>query len=381
MLIAYLVGALLVLGYVLVIGTYLYYWKQARSPAIPEDYRGSVLISVIVPARNEQENIRCCLDSLSKQDYPGEAFEIIVVDDYSTDRTAAIVAQTTRSNLTLLKMSELLDTPPVVAFKKKAIELGIARAKGRLIATIDADCEAPPNWLRSLAYQFEKKGAVFVAGPVGFHRERTPLEKFQSLDILGMMVITGAGIQGGFMHMCNGANLAYDRQAFYAVKGFDGIDHLASGDDMLLLQKIAARYPGRIAFVKDRAALVLTRAKPDLNSFFGQRLRWATKSAAYREKLVTAILGVVFLYCGYLAVTLLLIPFLGESMIFLFLLMLLVKCLADYWLLSKATAFFERRDLLKSFFRSQLYHILYIIIVGAAANLVKTYEWKGRKVR
>ena len=375
------IGICLILGYLLIIRLYLFFWRKAHLQQLPQGYTGSTFISIIVPARNEAKNILSCLDSLFRQEYPEEAFEIIVVDDHSTDDTAHIVAGLSRSNLRLLKMSELPTVSTTIAFKKKAIEWGIVNAQGRLIATIDGDCLAPRNWLNHLAYQFEKKDAVFIAGPVGFHRETNALERFQSLDFLGMMLITGAGIRGGFMHMCNGANLAYDREVFEAVNGFAGIDHLASGDDMLLLQKIAKRYPGRIAFVKSREALVLTLAKPDLSSFFNQRLRWATKSATYQEKQVTALLGVVFVYCCYLGLILLLIPLMGWSAVGLFFGLLAVKSLADYWLLLEATAFFNRPDLLKSFPKSQLYHILYIIIVGIAANLTSSYEWKGRKVR
>ena len=110
------------------------------------------------------------------------------------------------------------------------------------------------------------------------------------------MGVTGAGIYGRFMNMCNGANLAYEKRAFYAVEGFNGIDKIASGDDMLLLQKMAKHFPNQVGFLKNKNATVLTNAKPDLKSFYQQRIRWASKSGNYQELQILFILALVFFF-------------------------------------------------------------------------------------
>ncbi len=376
-----IISLIIALVYVWIIGLYLSNWRQLPSSVLPEDFRGETFISVIVPARNEAHNIASCLDALLRQDYPSDLYEVIVVDDYSTDETSSITQSFRSDRFHLIQLSKVLDHPPALAFKKKAIEVGIRRAKGTLIATIDADCMAPREWLRYLAFQLEKHNAAFIAGPVSFYQEANRFEKFQALDFLGMMIITGAGIQGQFMHMCNGANLAYTRVAFERVDGFAGIDHIASGDDMLLMQKVVEAYPEGISFIKAKEALVLTKAKPDVQSFIRQRVRWATKSNSYREKQVTAILAVVFLLCTFIVASFLLIPFWGWPAVGLFSGLLIVKTLADYRLLSEATRFFGRRDLMVNFCVSQVFHVLYIVLIGVIANLRKEYEWKGRRVQ
>jgi cellulose synthase/poly-beta-1,6-N-acetylglucosamine synthase-like glycosyltransferase len=195
------------------------------------------------------------------------------------------------------------------------------------------------------------------------------------------MCVTGAGIHRRFMNMCNGANLAYPKHIFYEVNGFEGIDHLASGDDMLLMQKIAQRYPDRIAYIKNPAATIFTKAKPTLKSFLQQRIRWTTKSTSYQEWRVTFILAMVFFFCCSIVFSLLLIPFIGKTAVWLFAISFFIKMTMDYFFLKNMARFFGRLDLMKTFFSSSVLHLLYIVVVGILGNFIKKYEWKGRRVK
>lgn len=370
------------LAYFFLISYFLRQWRRlpvtfptGKPPADP------VPISVLVPARNEAGAIGDCLDALFRQTYPESAYEVIVIDDYSTDSTPDIVQRYQRSGLRLIKLAEHLPAPPPVAFKKKALETGIAEAKGALIVTTDADCITPPDWLSIIASHYRDKEPAFIAGPVGFHREQNELARFQSLDYLGAMVLTGAGIRAGWMHLANGANLAFPKSVFEEVGGYTDIDHLASGDDMLLLHKIAERYPFRISFLKSPAALVRTEAKPDWRAFLQQRLRWATKSSVYREWEVTAVLALVFFLCWAILLSPLLLLFYGAAAIAIPGILLGFKVWSDYRLLREGSRFFGRPELMRHFWVSQGLHIAYIAVVGLTANLVKEYEWKGRRVR
>ncbi|MEI9943927.1 MAG: glycosyltransferase [Chitinophagaceae bacterium] len=115
----------------------IYYWQSWKSIPnfIPGNGRSSIKISVIIPARNEEENIGKLLNALNEQTYPKESFEIIVVDDHSEDGTTNIVSTFPRVKLISLKDDN------INSYKKKAIETGIAAATGELIVTTDADCE------------------------------------------------------------------------------------------------------------------------------------------------------------------------------------------------------------------------------------------------
>jgi len=302
---------------------------------------------------------------------------VYVVDDHSTDQTA-VIAQQFADQFPQINFIQLTEESQFS--KKQALSAGIKAGRGKLIVCTDADCEVPADWLQFFSSYFEAKQAVFIAAPVNFHRERNLLERFQSLDFLGMMLITGAGIHQAWMHMSNGANLAYTREAYESINGFEGIDHLASGDDILLMQKMVQAFPNQIGFLKNTGARVYTTAQSSWSGFIQQRLRWATKSSVYPEWKITLALAVVFFSCWMILVSLVLaiwdIRFLG-----LFLFQISIKSGIDYIFLKKASQFFNRGDLMSSFFPAQVLHILYIAGIGLMANLFKTYQWKGRKVR
>ena len=381
---AYLILSLwLSLFYGYLIACALRVWKTLPIWTPPPDFHPDVTISVIIPARNEADNIFQCLRALAAQSYPAHLFEVIVVNDHSTDNTAEIVQrwQQQRPQIQLLHLADFLPNQPINSYKKKALEMAIARAQGELIITTDADCIAPRHWIWLLAAFYRTTGAKCIAAPVNFHQERNLLERFQSLDYAGTMILTAAGIHTRAMRLGNGANLAYLRSVFTEVNGFEGTEHLASGDDMLLMQKIATRYPAGIHFLKNATATVLTYPKPGVRSFLQQRLRWATKSTSYRDWKITFTLAMVFLLCGNIVLSGLLIPVAGAPVIGAFVVQLAVKITFDYKLLTTACRFFGRTDLLRSFLPAQALHIAYILIIGLAGNLVKRYEWKGRRVQ
>ncbi len=360
---------------------YIIGWKHLPTWEVPLHFTPHTFITVLIPARNEAENITSCLNSIFEQHYPKSLFEVIVLDDYSTDSTAHIVQSFQYPNLKVLSLSDFLKENETQSYKKKAIEIGIAHAKGSLIVTTDADCVVPENWLALIASFYELKKFKFIAAPVNFYNEKNTLERFQSLDFMGMMGIAGGGIQRRFMRMCNGANLAYEKQVFYEVNGFEGINHLASGDDMLLMQKVAAQYPQSIGYLKNSAATVLTHAKPDWRSFLNQRIRWSTKSSSYRERLVTLILALVFFFCVNLVISLLLLPFTQLQGFYLLMLGLMTKAVMDFIFLYQMSHFFNRTQLMRYFVPSFFLHIIYISVVGFLATTTKKYEWKGRTVQ
>lgn len=374
---------LLIFLYCFLIIRAIHHWHKLPVFQLPKGFQPQTFISVLIPVRNEAANIALCLQSILQQNYPLPLFEIIVLDDHSEDDTPLIVQKirTVASNIHLLSLSDFEDEMPLNSYKKKAIEIGVAHAKGDLIVTTDGDCTVPKDWLLLLAACYETQEPQLIAAPVLFHQEKNWLEYFQSLDYAGMMLMTAAGIQSKTMRMSNGANLAYPKRVFLEVNGFQGIDHLASGDDMLLAQKIAARYPQGITFLKSAHAAVLTQAKPNWRGFLNQRIRWATKSATYREGRMIFVLGIVFLFCSNILLSLWMIPFVGWAMALVFVLQIASKVIADYQLLGAACRFFQRQDLMRTFFISEILHTLYIVIVGILSNLIKKYEWKGRKVR
>ncbi|BDS13472.1 glycosyltransferase [Aureispira anguillae] len=374
MLLAYsTLSILLIIGYLVIISSYIYYWNKLEVWNIPPHYTPKTTVTVIVAARNEALHIVDCLEALLAQDYPTHLLQIWVVNDHSEDNTADLVKAYSQNNLYLLNL------PSGKMGKKQAIQAAIEQSKGQLIVTTDADCIMDKEWLTYLVSYYERHQTKFIAAPVSFYKEKSLFERFQSLDFMGMMAVAGAGVKGQFMNMCNGANLAYERRAFEAVNGFDGINHIASGDDMLLMQKIATDYPNQIGYLKNPNCQTLTYAKPSLKSFMQQRIRWASKSDAYTGWQVLAMLATVWILCISMFLDLLLMPF-HPVFLLLFVLKFGFKGIADFFFLRMMTIFFNRPQLMRVFIPSLFLHWWYIAIIGSLGNFVKRYEWKNRRV-
>lgn len=366
----------LLVPYFLLLLVYRYWWDKTPIQVLsdaPPVYHG---FSVIVPARNEAENIAHCLRSILAQHYPENLFEVIVVDDFSTDATANIVRSFPQ--VRLLQLQTLMKDP-INAYKKKAIETGIAAAKFPWIVTTDADCKVPPYWLAHLNQTLQQKDVVLVAAPVAMAVAHTPIQIFQTLDFMSLQGITAAAVNAGFHNMCNGANLCYSKQAFETVGGFRDIDHIASGDDMLLMHKIAQNFPAGIAYCKSPEAIVTTLPVNTVKDFLKQRIRWASKASHYEDKRIFGVLLLVYLLNAYLLLLMIVACF-HHELWYLWLAGLLLKTMAELYFLIPVARFFERTKTLWWFPLAQPFHILYTVIAGGLGKW-GTYEWKGRSVK
>lgn len=355
-------------------GLILYYWNGWRSIPhyIPGNEPVQTTISVIIPARNEEENIGDLLQAIQNQTYPADLFEIIVVDDHSTDKTAEIVQQFPSVKLIQLKEDN------INSYKKKAIETGIAAATGDLIVTTDADCIPKENWLQTLASFKEEKQSVFIAAPVVINCNSSLVQVFQAMDFMVLQGITAAAVYKKKMSMCNGANLAYERKVFQDVNGFSGIDHIASGDDMLLMHKIWKQHSDKVHYLKSKEAIVSTQPMKTWKAFFNQRIRWASKAKSYEDKRIFPVLLLVYLL--NLSFFVLVVAGFFCSSYWLYLAGLwIAKTIIELPFFMSLSKFFDKQWANKFFFIFQPLHIIYTILSGLLGQFGK-YEWKGRKV-
>ena len=351
---------------------------SAKKSAADKERPSPTFVSVIIAARNEEKNIGGCLRSILSQDYSKDYFEIIVVDDFSTDDTASIVSSMKEKTVRLISLKEILGDNKINSFKKKAIETGIINAKGSLIVTTDADCIASPAWLRTIVAFYETFDPVLIAAPVTFFSKGTFFDIFQSLDFMALQGITGAAIHKKFHAMCNGANLAYTKKAFDEVGGFTGIDNIASGDDMLLMHKISVKYPDKILFLKSRKAIVQSNAAATVHEFFQQRIRWASKSDKYVDKRITGILILVYLVNAWI-VMMFIFSIFFHSLFWWSIGLLVAKTLTELYFLYPVSIFFGKEKMLWWFPIAQPFHILYTIIAGWLGKF-GSYKWKGRSI-
>lgn len=343
-------------------------------------------ISIIIAARNEEKNIGACIQSILRQTFPLDKFEVIIVNDHSTDNTTNVVLSFKQGNIRLINLEDFTEKKVLNSYKKKSIETALQFAKGELIVTTDADCIAPEKWLETLAAFYKDKSPVFVALPVAFKNaseQDSFLQRFfinfQSLDFMMLQGITGASVYKKFHAMCNGANLAYQKKVFYEVNGFEGIDAIASGDDMLLMHKIQNRYSEKIMFLKSENVIVETAPAETFKDFIHQRIRWASKADQYTDKKITAVLVLVYLFNVWIFI-LGICSFFSLKIFYYFLISVAIKIIVEWIFLYPVAKFFDKQKLLWWFIPSQPFHIIYTMVAGFLGKF-GTYEWKERRVK
>ncbi len=332
-------------------------------------------VSVVIAARNEAPNIEKCIHSILAQNYPPDKYEIILVNDFSEDNTAKI-AQKIAQNFPQFKVFSLEKN----AGKKAAISYGILQAKGEIILQTDADCWAGKEWLTTIMSFFTEKTAL-VSGPVQLVSNDYHLfSQLQIWEFMGLNLLGGGAMNLGKPNMCNGANLAFRKAVFEEVKGFEGIDKVASGDDELLLQKINALQKYEIHYAFAQAAIVQTLVQEAFMRFWRQRVRWVSKARAYQNRSINvtqilfflAILGIPVLFC---------LGFWDKNMFSLAFFLFIIKTCFDFPLMRKACHFFGQKFSFFTFICLEISYIPYVSSIGIIGNFVQSYTWKGRKVK
>jgi cellulose synthase/poly-beta-1,6-N-acetylglucosamine synthase-like glycosyltransferase len=369
-------SAFLALIYTFVVITFIVGWLKIKIYR-KKDVTPVTFVSIIVAARNEEGKIALTINDVLSQSYRTELFELIVIDDHSTDRTAEIVETYASKGVKLIKLNE---DKALNSYKKKAIQTAIGAAKGNLIVTTDADCRMGPEWLATIVNYYETTGCKMISSPVAYFEEKSIFEELQTLEFAYLIGLGASTIGNKNPSTCNGANLAYEKKAFFEVGGFNGIDDLASGDDELLLHKMAAIYGNKIGFLKNKDAVVYTHAKATLGEFIQQRKRWASKSTRYKDKSVI-ILGVsVWLFNLSIVINALLSIFFPEITLPFLLFQLVSKLLVEFVFLHNMMKFLKRKALLLWLPLLNVLHIIYFVYIGFAGNSGK-YNWKGRMVK
>ncbi len=354
------------------------YFSQAqREPKIKELEK----VTVILPVRNEFAVITNCLDNIALQDYPKDLFEIIVSDDFSEDYTVEKVRRWIKNHpevrLTLVEGSV---NRKENQGKMKAIERAVAIAEGELIITTDADTIRGKSWIRSIAGAFINKEVRMVLGPVGFTGEKGMFQKIQVLEFSGIMGVTAGSANLGYPLMCNGANLAYRKQAFNEAGGYSFNKDFHSGDDQFLMMNFTKKFGKKsVVFLNEKDAIVLTSPCASWHDFREQRLRWVSKSRGYSDRrviaagLLTIGFPLLILLGGIAGIFNPLILVLSSFLWFL-------KILIEYPLVWLMARFFEKKQLLNYYFAAQAFQFYYSIYVSIGGQF-SMYSWKGRRFR
>lgn len=338
-------------------------------------------VTLVIPARNEEDTIENCLKNITGQDYPLSLLEVLVVDDQSTDDTAGTVLQFIRVLPGFpLRLLRIEPGKTGRGSKKSAIGLAVAGASGELIITTDADTLHGKAWISSIVGYYEAFHPVMILGPVAFHLESSLLKRFQSLEFVGLMAATAGACGVSFPVMCNGANLAYQRRAFLEAGGYGRDVKFPSGDDLFLMSRFRERYGSRsVHFLLSGEAVVRTEARSSLADFFHQRIRWISKNKQYRDPRVISVAILTYLFnlailAGFLW------GIFDRWILAAGTILLLAKMIFEFPAVFFMAAFFRKKRLLKWFPAVQILNIPYVVFLGVL-GLFLPYEWKGRKFR
>jgi cellulose synthase/poly-beta-1,6-N-acetylglucosamine synthase-like glycosyltransferase len=376
-----MIESILVLMFSLLLIFYIYfiagiYQGLGQLKKNGDDKLNTEFVTIIIPFRNEMEHLSANLKSLESQNYPQNKYEIIYVDDASTDDSVQLLEREIKNNN--IKVISVPENYSSNAHKKGAIRLGIENAKGEIIITSDADCIYHINWLHSLL-KYMDENTAFISGPVEYFDTGNIFGKLQKIEFASL-VITGAGLIGiNKPVICNAANIAYRKKVFKEVNGFYDQMELSSGDDELLMQKIWLETNYKIKFCPEKEAVVRTAPNITISQFYQQRKRWASKGLFYGNKVL--VMKLLLIYLFYLSLPFQLIIGIIISPIYLLTLAisLFLKVLFEYLVLKKGTDLLFDTKILRAFFPSQILHIPYIIIAGIS-GVFGNFTWKERKL-
>ena len=331
--------------------------------------------TVIVSARNEENNISNLVNALVNQSYPKELLQLIIINDRSTDQTAEILTNYEREidNLTIVTIQE---TPAGWAPKKWALNTAINTVTTEIILQTDADCIPHNDWVKCMVQPFSSSEVGFVSGPAPLTNKSTLIDSLYELDSLAQDAFSAGGFSQGMVFSCTGRNIGFSKQAFDDVSGYENVSHFISGDDDLLLHKITGDPSYKAQFVLSKESVVESPPPSSLEQFIHQRLRFASKGFSYYNIKTSASLRVVlpFLYVTNLVALLSLFNF-TETSHFYWMWPWIIKTMVDGIITYVFYHSIGRKWSLGTMTLLSLIHPLYIVTFGILGPF-STFEWK-----
>ena len=356
--------------YILLIGFFYIGWLKYKVYKYKKaDF--STFVSIVIAARNEENDILNLLEALSIQTY--RQFEVIIIDDHSTDKTAQIIRENNFIKCNLLS----LNTTQIG--KKSAIIEAVSISKGELILATDADCIPSKNWVESMVSFYNSEQVEFILGPVKQRASKNFFKQLFSLDFLSLQAVGAGAAEMTKPFICNGANLAFSKKVWNNISSING-EKYASGDDVFLLHNAINVLPKeKIRFIFSDDAIVVTSTPNGVKSFFNQRIRWASKAKGYNN-FISLFASIAVVLINLLLIVLLVSSVLWHQLIFLFFFVLVLKSIVDFVILFSAVGFFNQQKILWYFIPSQLVYFIYTTVISVY-SLVGKYRWKDRTCR
>jgi cellulose synthase/poly-beta-1,6-N-acetylglucosamine synthase-like glycosyltransferase len=331
-------------------------------------------VSIIIPARNEEDNISECLACLKYIDYPKDKWEVIVIDDSSEDFTFQ-KAESFKKEIPNIQIIRIEKENDSISPKKNAILTGIKQSKGEIIVATDADCRPNKEWISEIISHFDANtGLVAGFSPIiSYENPDKLLNSFQFIESISLGGLSSGSIELGFPLTCTGRNLAYRKEIFNNIGGFGEYKVYISGDDDLFMHRIKKKSQMKIKYAPK--STVISKPTVSLKEFFNNRLRHSSKFVAYpfHVKIVSIFL---YLFNALIIISLLCVLF-NPSYLWLFIISLLIKYFSDISLIKKTKKKFYIKEPIKKFIIVFFLHPLYITIFGLL-GLRGKFKWKNR---
>ncbi len=325
--------------------------------------------SIVIPFRNEENNLKALLKSITKLNYDLNHFEILLIDDESTDNSVNLIKkwQEQLPNLSLLKNNRISNSP-----KKDAIRAGVKASKYDWIITTDADCTLPKNWLHCYNSTIHQNGSLFIAGPIELENKKGFIHQYQLFDCLSLLGTTLGSFGVKKPMMCNAANMGFDKSTYLQIQNGSNTN-IASGDDVFTLESFVKKHPKQIQYLNTIEALVSTKTETSWKDIFQQRIRWAAKSTHYKS-IFTKFVGLIVLITQFtLLITLFYKPLLS---LFLW----LVKIGVDGFLLLLTAQKLQQKISYWYYLSIAFVYPFINTFIGTKA-LFGGYTWKHRKFK
>ena len=326
-------------------------------------------VSIVVAARNEEENIGNLLVDLSQQTYPHEKVQVVIADDRSTDNTWSIISEYKNkySNFSGVKIADLSKT---MTSKKHALTKAIEKSSGEIIISTDADCRVPKTWVKCIVETFDEETGLVV----GYSKIDTESESlfnhYQSIDFLALMSANAGTLGWGNAWTGSGQNIAYRRSAFDTINGFNPAADKISGDDFYLVQAISKI--AKTIYNINPEGFVKTKSSNGICNFISQRIRWASNT---KKLFNTDYFFLLFLFVNLFTNVLLLSTFLLRDY-WQFLPMLFgIKFLFDTIVLFYGSKLFRTEIKLNSYLLWFFLQPLYTPLLGIFSMFGK-FRWK-----
>ena len=245
--------------------------KKSRSQQHP--------VSVIVCARDEDENLARHLPGLLVQEY-SSTYEIIAVNDNSVDDSKYILQELKKTFKDKLHVVELTQEAKLINGKKYPLSIGIKEANHEVMLLTDADCvPASEHWIQKMQDAYHD-GVEIVLGYGAYHKRPGLLNKLIRFETFHSAIQYLSFALAGIPYMGVGRNLSYKKGLFFKQKGFSSINHIPGGDDDLFVNKSANKK--NVAVVIDKDAATLSIPRKTWSSWVKQKYRHYTTARYYK---------------------------------------------------------------------------------------------------